>query len=360
MPHLYAEILDIDRSVMTLPGSDIGIDLGTATILVNIKGKGIVLKEPSVVAYDKCRDKIVAIGTEARKMLGRTPENIVAVRPLRDGVISDFDFTADMLKYFIKKVCGNFIFKPRIMVCVPAMITEVEERAVYDAAKETGARRVYLIEEPIAAAIGAGIDISKPCGNMIVDIGGGTTDIAVISLKDSVTACSLKVAGDKFDESIVKYVRRKYNVLIGERTAEEIKIRIGCVFPREEPLTMTVKGRSLLTGLPKMIELTSEETMDAFSDVSDSICEAIHSVLERTPPELVGDIYQNGIILTGGGSLVYGMDKLISKCTGIGVHIADDPVTCVARGTGMALENIDVLPEGLLYIAKNSRLAENR
>ena len=338
-----------------MPGSDIGLDLGTATILINVKGKGIVLKEPSVVAYDKDREKIVAIGTDARKMLGRTPDNIVAVRPLRDGVISNFDLTAQMLKYFIKKVCGNFVFKPRIMICVPAMITEVEERAVYDAAIEAGARRAYLIEEPIAAAIGAGVDITKPCGNMIVDIGGGTTDIAVISLKDTVASRSIKVAGDKFDEAIGKYVRKKYSVLIGERTAEEIKVEIGCVYPREQPLSMAVKGRCLITGLPKMIEISSEETREALADVSDSIVEAVHSVLERTPPELIGDISENGMILTGGGSLIYGLDKLLAKHMGISARVADDPVTCVARGTGSALDNLDSIPDGLLYISKNKR-----
>lgn len=338
-----------------MPGSDIALDLGTATILIYVKGKGIVLKEPSVIAYDKNIEKIVAVGTEARKMLGRTPDNIVAVRPLRDGVISNFDLTAQMLKYFIKKVCGNFVFKPRIMICVPAMITEVEERAVYDAAIEAGARRAYLIEEPIAAAIGSGLDITKPCGNMIVDIGGGTTDIAVISLKDTVVSRSLKVAGDKFDEAIAKYVRKKYKILIGERTAEEIKVEIGCVYAREQSLSMAIKGRCLTTGLPKMIEITSEETCEAFEDVSESVVEAVHSVLERTPPELIGDISENGIILTGGGSLIYGIDKLIAKHTGINARIADDPETCVARGTGIALENINNLSDGLLYIAKNKR-----
>lgn len=340
-----------------MPGSDIGLDLGTATILINVKGKGIVLKEPSVIAYDKDREEIVAIGTEARKMLGRTPDNIVAVRPLRDGVISNFDLTAQMLKYFIKKVCGNFVFRPRIMICVPAMITEVEERAVYDAAIEAGARRAYLIEEPIAAAIGAGIDITRPYGSMIVDIGGGTTDIAIISLKDTVVSRSIKIAGDKFDEAFVRYVRRKYNVLIGERTAEEVKVEIGCVYPREQTLSKSVKGRCLITGLPKMIEITSEETREAFADVSQSIADAVHWVIERTPPELVGDIAENGIVLTGGGSLVWGLDKFIEQNTGIVAHIAEDPVTCVARGTGYALENIDQIPDGLLYIAKNKRNA---
>lgn len=338
-----------------MPGSDIGVDLGTATVLINVKGKGIVLKEPSVIAYDKIKDEVVAIGTQARKMLGRTPDNIVAVRPLRDGVISNFEFTAHMLKYFIKKVCGSSFFKPRIMVCVPAMITEVEERAVYDAAIESGARRAYLIEEPIAAAIGAGIDISKPHGNMIVDIGGGTTDIAVISLKDTAVSKSIKIAGDEFDEAILKYVRRKYNVLIGERTAEEIKINIGCVYPREANISMLVKGRCLITGLPKSVEVTSEETREAFSEIAAEIVEAVHSVLESTPPELIGDISESGIIMTGGGSLVNGLDLLLSKKLGINAQVADDPVTCVARGTGIALENIDSLPDGLLYISKNKR-----
>lgn len=338
-----------------MPGNDIGIDLGTATILINVKGKGIVLKEPSVVAYDREKEEIIAIGTQARKMLGRTPDNIVTVRPLRDGVISNFDITARMLKYFIRKVCGNFVFKPRIMICVPAMITEVEERAVYDAAIEAGARRAYFIEEPIAAAIGAGVDISEPRGSMIVDIGGGTTDIAVISLKDTACSKSIKVAGDEFNESLVKYIRRKYNILIGERTAEEIKINIGCVFPREQNLSMAVKGRCLISGLPKTVDITSEETREAFSEFSESIVNAVHSVLENTPPELVGDISERGIILTGGGSLLNGLDKLLSQKIGIEVNVADDPITCVARGTGIALENIDSLPDGLLYIAKNKR-----
>lgn len=338
-----------------MPRNDIGLDLGTATILIYLKGKGIVLQEPSVIAYDKDLEQIVAVGYEAQKMLGRTPDNIVAVRPLREGVISNFELTAQMLKYFIRKVCRNFVLKPRIMICVPSMVTEVEERAVYDAAMEAGASRAYLIEEPIAAAIGAGLDISQPRGNMVVDIGGGTTDIAVISLKDTVVSRSIKVAGDKFDEAMIRYVRKKYNVLIGERTAEDVKIKIGCVAPREEELKMTVKGRCLTTGLPKMIEITSDETREAFKDVSGDIVEAIHSVLERTPPELIGDISESGIVLTGGGSLVYGMDELISHYTGIKVRIAEDPMTCVVRGTGRALENINALQDGLLYLAKNKR-----
>ena len=336
-----------------MPGNDIGIDLGTATVLINIKGKGIVLKEPSVVAVDRSKEKVMAVGTTAQRMLGRTPDNILAVRPLRDGVISNYELTEQMLKFFIKKVCNYFIFKPRIMVCVPSMITEVEERAVYDAAIQAGARKAYLIEEPIAAAIGSGIDITKPIGNMVVDIGGGTTDIAVISLKDTAVSNSIKVAGDKFDEAIVKYVRRKYNVLIGERTAEEVKMKIGCVVPREPAEKMAVKGRSLITGMPKMLELDSEEMLEALSEPSSAVVEAIHSVLERTPPELVGDIITNGIVLTGGGSLLYGMDKLITNYTGIHSFVADDPVTCVARGTGLALDNLNVLQDGLLYVSRN-------
>lgn len=343
------------QGVKYLPGSDIGIDLGTATILVNIKGKGIVLKEPSVVAVDNENDRIVAIGTEAQRMLGRTPGNIVAVRPLREGVISNYELTQQMLRYFIKKVCGYFLFKPRLMVCVPSLITEVEERAVLDAAAQAGARKTYLIEEPVAAAIGAGIDISRPCGNMIVDIGGGTSDIAVISLKDIAVSTSIKVAGDKFDEAIVKYIRRKYSVLIGERTAENIKIKIGCVYPREEKVSIQVKGRSLITGLPKMFEITSDEMLEALDETGTAIVNAVRKVLDKTPPELIGDISTNGIILTGGGSLLYGLDSLITKHTGIKCTIADDPVSCVARGTGKALDNLNELQDGLLYVSKNKR-----
>ncbi|HEX3026192.1 MAG TPA: rod shape-determining protein MreB [Clostridia bacterium] len=343
-----------------MPGSDIGIDLGTATILVYIKGKGIVLKEPSVVAVDKDTDEIVAVGLEAQKMLGRTPGNIIAVRPLREGVISNFNLTEQMLKYTIKKVGSHLLFKPRMMICVPSIITEVEERAVVDAALQAGARKAYLIEEPVAAAIGAGIDISKPCGSMIVDIGGGTTDIAVLSLKDVAISTSIKVAGDKFDEAVVRYIRRRYNVLIGERTAEEVKIKIGCVYPQEERRIMAVKGRSLVTGLPKSLQVTSDEIMEAFEDPANAIYEAIHSVLESTPPELVGDISTNGILLTGGGSLIRGLDQLIMKRVGIPAHIAEDPVSCVAIGTGKALDKLGDLKDGLLYISKNKTLTKEK
>ena len=334
-----------------MPGSDIGIDLGTATVLINVKGKGIVLQEPSVVAVDKSTKKVVATGTDAQKMIGRTPAEIVAIRTMRGGVISNFDLTDEMLRYFIKHVYNYHVFKPRIMICVPSRITEVEERAVYDAAIQAGARKVYLIEEPIAAAIGAGLDITQPVGNMIVDIGGGTTDVAVISLKDTAASTSIKVAGDLYNETITKFIRRKYKILIGERTAEDIKIAIGGVLPREESQTMPVRGRSLISGLPEMIETNSDELLEIMDTPTKSILEAVRSVLEHTPPELVGDIITNGIVLTGGGSLLHGMDKRIETATGISTRIADDPITCVARGTVLALENLDTLQSGLIHVS---------
>ena len=324
-------------------GQDIGIDLGTATVIAYVKGKGIVLREPSVVAVNNITGEVLAIGSEARRMLGRTPGNIVATRPLKDGVISDYTVTEKMLKHFINKVCGRFIFAPRIMICVPSQVTEVEKKAVIDAATQAGARRVYLIEEPIAAAIGAGIDISKPCGNMIVDIGGGTTDIAVISLGGSVVSTSLKVAGDKFDEYIIKYIKRKHNVIIGERTAEELKVNIGCVYPKIQDLEMDIRGRELTTGLPKTISIRSSEMMEALSEPAMMIVEAVHSVLERTPPELASDISDKGIYMTGGGCLIDGLDKLLHQQTGINVMVAEDAVSCVAIGTGKALDNLDTL-----------------
>jgi len=289
-------------------------------------------------------------------MLGRTPGNIVAIRPLRDGVISDYEVTQRMIKEFIKKVCGFRLVKPRIVICVPSGITEVEERAVFDAGLQAGARQVYLIEEPVAAAIGAGIDISKPNGNMIVDIGGGTTDIAVISLGGIVESASIKIAGDRFDEAIIRYIKRKHNVLIGERTAEELKIKIGCVYPRPEEIAMDVKGRCLMTGLPKVFMVTSTEILEAFEEVTINIIEAVHSVLEHTPPELVSDISTNGITLTGGGSLVYGFDKLLSSHTGIEAHIADDAVSCVAFGTGKALDNLSTMQEGTINISRKRQI----
>lgn len=327
-------------------GMDIGIDLGTASVLVYIKGKGIVLREPSVVAIDRNSNKLLAVGEEARRMLGRTPGNIVAIRPLKDGVISDYDITERMLKYFLNKVYGSRpfkFFKPRIMVCVPSGVTEVERRAVVDAAVQAGARATYLIEEPIAAAIGAGIDISKACGSMVVDIGGGTTDIAVISLGGIVVSNSIKIAGDKFDEAIIRYMRKKHNIMIGERTAEELKINIGTVYPRVQEVTMDIRGRNLVTGLPMTITVSSSEMMEALEEPVSSIVEAVHSVLEKTPPELAADIGDRGIVMTGGGSLIYGLDKLLQERTGINVIIADDAISCVAIGTGQALENIEFL-----------------
>ena len=324
-------------------GQDIGIDLGTATVIAYVKGKGIVLREPSVVAVDKNSGDVLAVGQEAIRMLGRTPGNIVATRPLRDGVISYYTVTEKMLKYFINKVCGKFIFAPRIMICIPSQVTEVEKRAVIDAASQAGARKVYLIEEPIAAAIGAGIDISKPCGNMIVDIGGGTTDIAVISLGGSVVSTSLKVAGDKLDEAIVKYIKRKHNIMIGERTAEDLKINIGCVYPKIQDVEMDIRGRDLSTGLPKTITVYSSEMLEALIEPAMMIVDAVHSVLERTPPELAADISDRGIYMTGGGCLVDGLDKLLQEKTGINVMIAEDAISCVALGTGKALDNLDAL-----------------
>ena len=324
-------------------GQDIGIDLGTATVIAYIKGKGIVLREPSVVAVDNNTGNVLAVGQEARRMLGRTPGNIVATRPLKDGVISDYTVTEKMLKYFINKIGAKSIFAPRIMICIPSQVTEVEKKAVIDAASQAGARKVYLIEEPIAAAIGAGIDISKPCGNMIVDIGGGTTDIAVISLGGSVVSSSLKVAGDKFDEAVIRYIKRKHNVIIGERTAEELKVNIGCVYPKIQDVEMDIRGRDLGTGLPKTLTVSSSEMMEALIEPAMMIVDAVHSVLEKTPPELVADISDKGIYMTGGGALIDGLDKLLQEKTGINVMIAQDTVSCVALGTGKALDNLDYL-----------------
>jgi rod shape-determining protein MreB and related proteins len=327
------------RKELIMSGSDIGIDLGTASVLVYIKGKGVVLKEPSVVAFDRDTNKIKAIGEEARLMLGRTPGNIIAVRPLRQGVISDYTVTEKMLKYFIAKAVGRQRFrKPVISVCVPSGVTEVEKKAVEDATYAAGAREVHIIEEPIAAAIGAGIDISRPCGNMIVDIGGGTTDIAVISLGGTVVSTSVKIAGDDFDDAIVRFMRKKHNLLIGERTAEDIKIKIGSAYRRPESVSMEVRGRNLVTGLPKTIAVTSEETEEALRETTSQIVEAVHSVLEKTPPELAADIADRGIVLTGGGCLLYGLEELIEEKTGITTMTAEDPMTAVAIGTGKFVE----------------------
>ena len=328
---------------MFIFGQDMGIDLGTATVIAYVKGKGVVLREPSVVAVDNNTNEVLAVGQEARRMLGRTPGNIVATRPLKDGVISNYTVTEKMLKYFINKINGKSIFAPRIMICIPSQVTEVERKAVIDAASQAGARKVYLIEEPIAAAIGAGIDISKPCGNMIVDIGGGTTDIAVISLGGSVVSTSIKVAGDKFDEAVIKYIKKKHNVIIGERTAEELKVNIGCVYPKIQDIEMDIRGRDLSTGLPKTLTIYSSEMLEALIEPAMMIVDAVCSVLEKTPPELAADISDKGIYMTGGGALLDGLDKLLQEKTGINVMIANDTVSCVALGTGKALDNLDVL-----------------
>ena len=318
---------------------DIGIDLGTASILVYVKGKGVILKEPSVVAFDRDSNEVKAIGEEARLMLGRTLGNIIAVRPLRQGVISDYTVTEKMIKYFVQKALGRRTFqKPRISICVPSGVTEVERNAVQQATFAAGARDVYLIEEPVAAAIGAGIDISKACGNLIVDIGGGTTDVAVISLGGTVVSTSLKVAGDDFDEAIVRYMKKKHNLLIGDRTAEDIKIKIGTTYPLIENEAMEVSGRNLVTGLPKTVTVTSAETERALQGTSNQIIEAIISVLERTPPELSADILERGIMLTGGGAKLRGLEEMIEERTGINTMTAEEPTQVVAIGTGEYVE----------------------
>lgn len=324
--------------------SEVGIDLGTANVLIYIQGKGIVLNEPSVVALNKDTGEVLAVGEDARLMLGRTPSNIIAVRPLKDGVISDYDTTERMLKFFIRKTCGSGkFFKPKIMVCVPSGVTEVEKRAVSEAATMAGAKDVYLMEEPIAAAIGAGLDIMSPDGVMVIDIGGGTTDIAVISLGGIVTSASVKIAGDRFDDAIIKYMRKKHKIFIGERTAEQLKLNIGTAFPREESVSMECRGRDMVSGLPVSVTVTSEEMYDALDEPLTTICEAVHSVLEKTPPEIAADISCSGIMLTGGGALLWGLDKRIEDRTKIQVRIAEDPKSCVAIGTGQALKHMGAI-----------------
>lgn len=332
---------------INLFADDIGIDLGTASVLVYARGKGIVLREPSVVAIDQNTDKIISIGREAQKMLGRTSKNIVTVRPLKDGVISQYDVTLRMLKYFIHRACGNTLIRPRVMICVPSGVSEVEERAVIDAANQAGARQTTLIEEPVAAALGAGIDINAPQGSMIVDIGGGTTDIAVISYGGAVVSESIKIAGDKFDEAIITYIRKNYQVLVGERSAETIKIKVGSVFDNSTVNSIEVKGRCLVKGLPKMVTFNSNETLDALIEPITAILDTICVVIERTPPELIADIYKNGIVLTGGGSMLRGLDKLIERTTGIRTYLAKNPISCVALGTGKSLETLPVNRFGL-------------
>jgi rod shape-determining protein MreB len=330
-------------------GRDMAVDLGTASTLVHVKGKGIVLNEPSVVAIEKNSNKVLAVGSEAKRMLGRTPGNIVAIRPMKDGVIADFDVTENMLRYFIQKVHKRrFVVRPRVVVCVPSGVTEVEKRAVFEAVMQAGARSAYLIEEPMAAAIGAGLPIQEPTGNMIVDIGGGTTEVAVISLGGIVTSQSIRVAGDEFDEAIISHIKKEYNVIIGERTAEEIKIQIGSAYPQPEEEDAEIRGRDLLTGLPKNIVLSSEEIRTAVEEPLTAILTAIKTTFEKTPPELSSDIMDRGIVLAGGGSLLKGLDEKIRQETGMPVHLANDPLSCVAVGSGKALEEIDVLKRVLI------------
>lgn len=334
----------------------IGIDLGTSSVLVYVQGKGVVVREPSVVAVNQETGKLLAVGSEAEHMLGRTPGTITALRPLRDGVISDYDMTEQMLRAFLKKTRRFPLFKPRMLIGVPTGITEVEERSVIDAGIQAGASRVYLIEEPVAAAIGAGLEIVRPEGRMIVDIGGGTTDIAVISLGGVVVCESVKVAGDAFDEAAVKYIRAKYNVLIGERTAEAMKREIGCVRARPYRAAMEVRGRCAMTGLPRTLSVTSEDMREAYEGVADRIVEAIRSVLERTPPELAADIAGNGIVLTGGGSLVWGMAQLIQEETGISSRVAEDAVSMVALGIGESLEHLRGMKDGTINLSRQKQL----
>ncbi len=333
-----------------MAGADIGIDLGTANVLVYVDGKGIVLEEPSVVAIEKNTNTVLAVGNEARRMIGRTPSNIVAIRPLKDGVISDYEATEKMLKYFTEKIVEKKGFRrlvmPRIMVCVPTGVTEVEKRAVEEATREAGAREVYIIEEPIAAAIGAGMDISLPNGNMVIDIGGGTTDIAVISLGGAVVSDSIKIGGDKFDAAIVSYIKKKHNLLIGERSAEKLKIEVGTAMKDSEERTMKISGRNIVKGLPETIEVSSFEIAEALEECVKQILATTKSVLEKTPPELSADISTFGIVMTGGGALLRDLDKRIEQATGINVIVADDPLSCVARGTGSSLSTLDLLETG--------------
>ncbi|ACV64826.1 cell shape determining protein, MreB/Mrl family [Desulfofarcimen acetoxidans DSM 771] len=326
-------------------GADMGIDLGTANVLVYVKGSGVVLREPSVVAIDKNNGTIIAVGADARRMLGRTPGNIVAIRPLRDGVIADYDVTERMLRYFVQKAGGKKIFlKPRVMVCIPSGVTGVEERAVRQATLQAGARQAYLIEEPVAAALGAGLDISEPTGSMVVDIGGGTTDVAVLSLGGIVCSRSLRVGGDKFDDAIVRFIKKEYNLLIGERTGEEIKMDVASAYPLEDR-SMEIRGRDLISGLPKSITVTTGSVYRAIQEALDAVVGAVKEVLEQTPPELSSDIADRGIILTGGGALLNGIDTLISDKTGLPVYVAEDPLSCVAVGTGKALATLSVLQQ---------------
>ncbi|MCM8780390.1 MAG: rod shape-determining protein [Candidatus Omnitrophica bacterium] len=339
--NLFRKIIDY---INVLLSNDIGIDLGTATTLVYLKGEGIVLCEPSVVAVERGTSNVLAVGEEAKRMLGRTPGNIIAIRPMKDGVITDFEITEAMLRHFIQKVRRRrFQIRPRIVIAIPSGITEVEKRAVKESAERAGAREVFLIEEPIAAAIGVGLPIQEPVGNMVIDIGGGTTEIAVISLAGIVFSKSIRIGGDEMDEAIIEYLKKTYNLMIGERTAEEIKIKIGSAYPLDEEMSMEVKGRDLVGGLPKTVTITSEEIREALQEPLRSILEITKVSLERTPPELAADLIEHGIVMAGGGSLLRGLDRLISEETGLPVHIAEDPLTAVANGTGKVLNEIRYL-----------------
>lgn len=330
-------------------GKDLGIDLGTANTLVYVKGKGIVVREPSVIAVNKDTNEILAVGDEAKLMLGRTPGNIIAIRPMKDGVIADYTYTQHMLKYFIQKACGNkFFVKPKIIVCIPSCITEVEKRAIEDSVMQAGAKEAYLIEEPMAASMGAGLSVEEPVGIMVVDIGGGTSEVAVISLGGIVTSVSLRVAGDYFDNSIVQYVKRTQNIMIGDRTAEQIKIKIGSAYPLDEEKAMEINGRHLLTGLPKKIVVTSEQIREALSEPVMMIVDCIKTTLEKTPPELAADIMERGIMLTGGGAMLKGLDTLITEETGIKTNTAENPLDCVTLGTAHVLDEINSLRKVLL------------
>lgn len=332
------------NQIFGLFSNDMGIDLGTATTLVYVKGQGIVLCEPSVVAIQRGTNNVLAVGEEAKRMLGRTPGSIVAIRPMKDGVIADFEITEAMLRYFIRRVHNRRKFvRPRMVIAIPSGITEVEKRAVKDSAEHAGAREVFLIEEPVAAAIGVGLPIQEPSGNMIIDIGGGTTEMAVISLAGIVFSKSIRIGGDEMDDAIIQHLKKTYNLMVGERTSEEIKIKIGSAYPLEEELTMEVRGRDLVAGLPKMITVTSEEIREALSEPIAQIVEAVRITLEKTPPELSADLIEKGIVLAGGGSLLRGMDKLLAEETGLPVHISNDPITAVALGTGTVLSEIKYL-----------------
>ena len=352
--------LDPKRIVNYLLGlfsNDMGIDLGTATTLVFVKGEGVVLCEPSVVAIERGTSHVLAVGEEAKRMLGRTPGNIIAIRPMKDGVIADFEITEAMLRYFIKKVHHRrVVVRPRIVIAIPSGITEVEKRAVKDSAERAGAREVFLIEEPIAAAIGVGLPIQEPVGNMIIDIGGGTTEIAVISLAGTVFSKSIRIGGDEMNEAIIEYLKKTYNLMVGERTAEDIKIKIGSAYPMEEEMNIEVRGRDLVAGLPKTVTITSEEVRESLQEPLRAIVEVTKISLERTPPELAADLIERGIVMAGGGSLLRGIDRLISEETGLPVHIAEDPVTAVVNGTGQVLSEIQYLKKVTVSVKTETRV----